>query len=95
MSSCVFRLMVSISLGSPATFFVSRLLTMVSTCLKSHECHVTQTTKLSVSQENLRLKEQLSSHQEQMLKLKKEVQDLLTAKEGLGESVSLIFFSPA
>ena len=84
--------MVSINLGSPAMFFVSRLLTTVFNCLTSH---VTQTTKLSVSQENLRLKEQLSSHQEQMLKLKKEVQDLLTAKEGLGESVSLIIFSPA
>ena len=40
-------------------------------------------------QENLKLKDQLSSQQAQMLKLKREVEDLLSDKEGLGESVSL------
>ncbi|XP_063674576.1 GRIP and coiled-coil domain-containing protein 2-like isoform X6 [Bolinopsis microptera] len=44
----------------------------------------------SYEEENLKLKDQLSSQQAQMLKLKREVEELLSDKEGLGESLSAL-----
>ena len=39
-------------------------------------------------QENLDLKERLATREELVLKLQREIQELLSDKEGLGESVS-------
>ena len=39
-------------------------------------------------QENLELKERLAAREELVLKLQREIQELLSDKEGLGESVS-------